>query len=144
MKESISKRRVVLVALLVLNLVLSSAVLVLEFVEKYSESYTRDQYILYIGTNDKDTNLQEIPFDECQMRVEKVCLEYVTGFTLTQGNGVWTDDEGNIVKEKTLICLIDGATADEINAIVDRLLIELNQSSILIEHQKLNYLYRGR
>ena len=144
MKECSSKTRAILVSLLVLSLLFSSAVLVMEIVEKVSETNTRDQYTLYIGTNDKDTNSQEIPFDECQMRVEKVCLEYVTGFTLSEGDGVWKDDAGNIVKEQTIICIIDGATADEINSFVDRLLIDLNQSSILIDHQRVSYTYRTR
>ncbi len=100
-----------------------------------SDALEQTKYVLYIGTNDKDTYQQEIPYDECVQKVTEICTRYVGGCTLSEANGYWTDDSGEITKEQSIECVLEDVTEDQVHQIADEVLKELNQNSILIETQ---------
>lgn len=100
---------------------------------------TKAKYILYIGTNDKDTNKQLIPTEEAKKKVDAICAKYVDGYTVFDANGGWKDETGTYAHENTLVCFFYDVTEDQIKNIMDDVLKELNQSAIFVE--KLNSVY---
>jgi hypothetical protein len=133
MKKQHSKIQIAIAVLLIVNLIGTGIVLYKLFGRNSSDS--EPEYVLYIGTNDKDTYKSEIPYDECVSDVTDICLDHVDGFTISEARGVWKDDTGTSTFENTIVCRFDGANEEQINAICDDVLTALNQNSILIEKQ---------
>ena len=61
------------------------------------------QYVMYVGTNDKDTYKMEMSQEEARNIVDQVCLKYFEGYTLQDATGAWTDETGTITHEYTLV-----------------------------------------
>ncbi len=93
------------------------------------------KYVLYIGTNDKDTYKQEIPYDECVAKVTEICTRYTGGCTLAEATGYWKDDSGEITTEQSIQCTLEDITLEQVHQIADAVRTALNQNSILIETQ---------
>lgn len=102
------------------------------------------KYTLYIGLNDRSTYKQVLSNDEAENRVRKIVLKHVTGFSMIQGKGAYTDDKGVVTRENSLVVEIYDASEEQVKAIMDDILKELNQESILIEKQMVDYeFYEG-
>ena len=125
--------------LLVLNLVATGVLLHTHLSESAKDLSTK--YTLYIGTNDKDTYQQEIPFDECREIVTEICARHTGGGTIADATGFWQDDSGVITTESTIQCILEDISEEDVHAIADEILTALNQSSILIETQEITYHY---
>ncbi len=91
------------------------------------------KYTLYIGTNDKDTYQPVMEFDECLKKVTEICTKYTDGCTIFEANGYWKDDNDAITKERTIACILEDISLENVHKICDETIIALNQSSILIE-----------
>ena len=101
-----------------------------------------DQFVMYVGTNDKDTYKLEITKEEAREIVDEVCLRlFPYGYTLQEATGAWTDEANNITHEYTLVCYFDGADIGTVHKAADELIEKLNQNSILIEHKLINIDY---
>ena len=48
---------------------------------------TSTQYVMYVGTNDKDTCQPEHSSEEAMDIVDRVCLKYFEGYTLQEATG---------------------------------------------------------
>ncbi|MBO6229583.1 MAG: DUF3574 domain-containing protein [Ruminiclostridium sp.] len=99
------------------------------------------QYVMYVGTNDKDTYRLEMTEEEAKNIVDEVCLKYFEGYTLQEATGAWTDEKKNITHEYTLVCYFDGADKETVYKAADELIEKLNQNSVLIEEDKINIEY---
>lgn len=99
------------------------------------------QYVLYVGTNDKDTNKAEISFQDCKEIVKEICLNYVDGCTISEADGIWKADNQSMVEEKTIVCLFDDAKKEQIESIADEIIKELNQNCILMEQNQTEITY---
>lgn len=140
----------VLAVVTVLNLVatvcLSMYIFILhdnnKLFEKQFESGVK--YILYIGTNDMDTYTQLIPTNEAKEKVNAIFAKYVDGYTQSYSNGGWKDETGTLTQEETLVYTLYNVTEDQLRTIMDEVLEELNQSSILVEEQQSHYTYYSR
>lgn len=105
---------------------------------------TEYKYNMYVGLNDKDTYTQLISDDEAEKIVSQICLKYVDGYTVTKRQGVYKDEKGVVTKENSLVYEFYSATDEEIKKIMDEALVKLNQNSILIEKEKVDYsFYEG-
>lgn len=142
--------RWVIVALLALNLAVSGGIIAYLGGTNASESAesilpfettAQGKYVLYIGTNDKDTYTQQIPLDEAERIVSEICSRHVTGYTVQRAEGGWTDESGVLTKEQTLVYSFDSIQEEDLIAIMDEVLLQLNQASILVERQDLTYCY---
>ena len=123
----------VIAILLGLNMVLTS-ILFGSFINNNIQSKSETtKYTLYIGTNDKDTYKEEIPFDECMSKVTDICVEYTGGCTIFEATGYWKDDSNAITKERTIGCILEDIEKEIVYKICDKVIIALNQNSILIE-----------
>lgn len=136
--------------LLVINLAVSGGIIVYlagdrEEVSATSalpfETAAQGKYVLYIGTNDKDTYTQQIPLEEAEQIVNEICCKYVEGYTVQQAEGGWVDESGTRTEEQTLVYSFDAVQEEDLIAIMDEVLLRLNQASILVERQDLTYCY---
>ena len=99
--------------------------------KRNNNSYS--QFRLYIGTNDKDT-YQSMDQEEARNKVDNICTTYFSnGYTLQEAIGSWKDESGSITHEYTLVCYVSGVDISTIHKASDEMIVQLNQSSILIE-----------
>lgn len=99
------------------------------------------KYLLYIGTNDKDTYQQEIPTEEAKEIVNSICTRYTGGYTASDAKGGWVDETDTLTQENTLVYAFYDVTEDQLICIMNDVLRELNQNSILVEKQYAVYTY---
>ena len=101
------------------------------------------QYVMYVGTNDKDTYQPEHSQEEARDIVDRVCLKYFEGYTLQDATGAWTDETGEITHEYTLVCYFDGADKETVYRAADEIIEVLNQNTVLIEKDEITTEYYG-
>ena len=101
------------------------------------------QYVMYIGTNDKDIYMQLIPTDEAKAIVNEICARHVGGYTVSTAEGGWVDGNGILTQETTLIYVFTNASETQMYAIMDEAIAALNQSSILIEKRYVTSTFYG-
>lgn len=102
---------------------------------------TGEKYILYIGTNDKEAYTQLIPTDEAREIVNEICARYTDGYTGSDARGGWVDENGMLTQENTLVYEFYQIEEETLVRIMDDILAELNQNSILVERQQAVYTY---
>lgn len=93
---------------------------------------TDTQYVLYLGTNDKDTNEPVFAPDEAKEHAQKILIEHFGGYTIQEASGGWVDAD-TLYKEYTLVIYLSDTNADEVHKACDDLIKEFNQSSVLIQ-----------
>lgn len=131
----------ILPILLALQLVLSAGVIVYLCVNHAAAQGESVAYTLYIGLNDKDTNVQEMTTEAARATVDDICLRHVGGFTAYEAQGGWTDDDGMLVRENTLVYVFYDATEAQITAIMDEVLAALRQSAVLVSTETVRMSY---
>ena len=99
------------------------------------------QYVMYIGTNDKDTYKMEMTQQQARDTVDEICLKYFDGYTLQEAIGSWTDEKNNITHEYTIVCYFDGADKETVYTAADEIIEALNQNTILIEENEIRMEY---
>ena len=128
----------VIAVLLICNLI-AAGVLLGARADQSADGQTK--YTLYIGTNDKDTYQQEIPFDECRRIVTEICTRHTGGCTLSDATGFWMDDAGVITSEQTIQCVLEDISEEDVHAIADEVIAALNQNSVMIETQQVTTVF---
>lgn len=133
-----------LVILLVLNFCIT-AVLGFFLIRMYSNQKTdvTDQYVMYVGTNDKDTYTQIIPTEEAKDTIDHICFKYLEGYTIQDATGSWVDEKGEATHENTIVCYFDGTDKETVHKIADEVLKELNQNTVLIEQDQIKTEFYG-
>ena len=91
------------------------------------------QYVLYLGTNDKDTNKPVFTQEEALEKARDILIEYFGGYTIQEALGGWVGDDGQLYREYTLVIYLSGTTADQVHAAADELVSVFRQSSVLIQ-----------
>lgn len=123
------------IALLVLTLAalcMSAASLLMA--SRTVEPERRDvQYVVYLGTNDKDTNAPVFTPEEAKEKADEILIRHFGGFTIQEALGGWLDDDGTEFHEYTLVIYLSGTDSESVRAAADELLREFNQSSVLIQ-----------
>ncbi len=95
---------------------------------------TKDiQYVLYLGTNDKDTDEPVFPPEEAKEHLKDILIQRFGGYTITDANGGWIGDDGTEYKEYTLVIYLSDTTLDDVHSLCDELIEFYNQSSVLIQ-----------
>lgn len=90
------------------------------------------KYTLYVGLNDKTTHNQEIATLDAYKVVSNI-LTATGGATITEGRGIYTHDDGTVIQETTLVCMIFGAPEESIREAALQIKSALNQESIAFE-----------
>ena len=90
------------------------------------------QYVLYLGTNDKDTNKPVFTQTEAMERAKEILIKRFGGYTIQEAHGGWIDD-GTEYQEYTLVIYLSDTTPDAVHAAADELIEVFRQSSVLIQ-----------
>ena len=144
-----SKTTVLAVVLSILSLCCSVVCVVLLLARTSAESTPVEdtaesiQYVMYVGTNDKDTYQPKHSQEEARNIVDQVCLKYFEGYTLQEATGAWTDETSQITHEYTLVCYFDGADKATVYRAADEIIEALNQNTVLIEEDNIAIEYYG-
>ena len=90
------------------------------------------QYVMYLGTNDKDTNKPVYTPDQAKEKAQEILLDHFGGYTIQEANGGWID--GDIVyTEYTLVIYLSDTDLESVHAAADDMIKAFNQSSVLIQ-----------
>ena len=101
------------------------------------------QYVMYLGTNDKDTNQPVFTPEESITKAEEILLAHFGGYTIQEANGGWIDD-GIEFQEYTLVIYLSDTDLEKVHEAADELIREFHQSSVLIQaNQTVTEFYSG-
>ena len=121
---------------IVISLVSFSLLLVNMNNNKKVETVKEDvQYVLYLGTNDKDTNTPVFSEDVAQEELKKILIKHFGGYTIQEAHGGWVD-EGTTYQEYTLVIYLSDTTLDKVHLACKDMIEKFNQSSVLIQSNK--------
>lgn len=90
------------------------------------------QYVMYLGTNDKDTNQPVFPAEQAKEKAEEILLNHFGGYTIQDATGGWVD-ENAVYQEYTLVIYLSATTLADVHAAAKEMIREFNQSSVLIQ-----------
>ena len=93
------------------------------------------QYVMYLGTNDKDTNEPVCNPDEAKEKAADILVDHFGGYTIQEANGGWKDGD-TLYREYTLVIYLSDTTSEDVHAAADDLIEAFNQSSVLIQENK--------
>ena len=91
------------------------------------------QYVLYLGTNDKDTNQPVFTPEEARRQAQDILVKHFGGYTIQEANGGWVGDDGALYQEYTLVLYLSDTTPEAVHAAADDMISVFNQSSVLIQ-----------
>ncbi len=91
------------------------------------------QYVLYLGTNDKDTNKPVFSPAEAKKKLKEILIKNFGGYTIQEAEGGWVDDDGTEFEEYTLVIYLSDTTREKVHEVSDKLISLFHQSSILIQ-----------
>ena len=139
------KLGITILACSTLAILLSICAIVLVFVKgdsKKAPNYDT-QYVLYLGTNDKDTNLPVYSKEEAKEKLIEILIEYFGGYTIQEANGGWKDGDV-LYTEYTLVIYLSDTSIEEVHSACDKMIEVFRQSSVLIQaNQTLTEFYSG-
>lgn len=139
-----SKKTGIITAVIAVISLICSAASMAAMVRMYmSGSESATQYVMYVGTNDKDTYQLEHTKEEAMNIVDEICLSHFDGYTIQEATGSWMDEKNNITHEYTIVCYFDGADRDTVYAAADEIIEALNQNTVLIEEADIRMDYYG-
>ena len=108
-----------------------------------SAQWEDTQYVLYLGTNDKDTNEPVFAPEEAKEHAKSILIDHFGGYTIQDANGGWIDGD-KIYQEYTLVIHLSDTTLEDVHDACVDLIKEFNQSSILIQsNQTTTEFYSG-
>ena len=115
---------------------LSVACIILIFVgpkNSGAEGEGEVQYVLYLGTNDKDTNEPVFSPEEAKNILKVILISRFGGYTVQEANGGWIGEDGMEYQEYTLVIYLSDTTMDDVHELCKELIQRFNQSSVLIQ-----------
>ena len=89
--------------------------------EAQAESEGDVQYVMYLGTNDKDTNKPVFTQAEAMEKAKEILISHFGGYTIQEAHGGWIDDDGTEYQEYTLVIYLSDTTLDAVHAAADEL-----------------------
>ena len=134
-------------ALILSALALAAAVTALAIAVRPAEqpSSVEDvQYVMYVGTNDKDTNEPVLPPEEARAKAQEILLRHLGGYTIQEANGGWIDGE-KVYTEYTMVIYMSDTVPEKVHAVGDEMISAFHQSSVLIQaNQTRTEFYSGQ
>ena len=102
------------------------------------------QYVMYVGTNDKDTNEPALPPEEARAKAQEILLRHLGGYTIQEANGGWIDGE-KVYTEYTMVIYMSDTVPEKVHAVGDEMISAFHQSSVLIQaNQTRTEFYSGQ
>ena len=87
-------------------------------------------YKMYIGLKDKDTKKQRIPTFLAARQIEKTVCDYIGGATIYRARGCYKHENGQVVRENTVIVETSCDNEQVVLECVKTLKVKFNQESI--------------
>ena len=129
-----SSKIAVIIAVAALCISMAGIVIVLCANKKREEALVKDiQYVLYLGTNDCDTNEPVYSPEEAKEVLKGILISRFGGYTIQDANGGWVDDDGTEYQEYTLVIHLSDTNEQDVHSLCDELIKVYNQSSVLIQ-----------
>lgn len=131
-------RKLVITAMVIsiITLIISVAALITSMNKPLPEVETEKsgdvQYVLYLGTNDKDTNKPVFTPEEAKEKAEEILLDHFGGFTIQEAHGGWKDEE-KVYSEYTIVIYLSDTNLDEVHSAAKEMIDTFHQSSVLIQ-----------
>ena len=97
-----------------------------------SEWASDTQYVLFLGTNDKDTNKPVFNQAEAMEKAKDILIRHFGGYTIQEASGGWIDGD-KVYQEYTLVIYLSDTTLDKVHEAADEMVDVFRQSSVLIE-----------
>ena len=97
-----------------------------------AEAYPDTQYVLYLGTNDKETNKPVFTQQEAMEKAREILISHFGGYTIQEAHGGWVDN-GTEYQEYTLVIYLSDTTDEAVYGAADELIDTFHQSSVLIQ-----------
>ena len=101
--------------------------------EEMTEDTGSIQYVLYLGTNDKDTNKPVFTQSEAMEKAREILIRLFGGYTIQEAHGGWIGDDGMEYQEYTLMIYLSDTTADQVHTAANELIDVFRQSSVMIQ-----------
>ena len=90
------------------------------------------QYVMYLGTNDRDTNKPVFTQQEAMEKAREILISHFGGYTIQEAHGGWIDN-GTEYQEYTLVIYLSDTTDEAVYGAADELIDTFHQSSVLIQ-----------
>ncbi len=100
--------------------------------EKEAEPPKDTQYVLYLGTNDKDTNEPVFSREDAKVKAEEILVKHFGGYTIQEAEGGWKDGD-TVYEEYSLVIYLSDTKPEEVHAAADEMIKTFHQSSVLIQ-----------
>ena len=113
-------------------LVLLAALALPAAAEQPAGEWKNIQYVMYLGTNDKDTNQPVFTQAEALEQLKAVLIRHFGGYTIQEAQGGWVEN-GKLYQEYTLVIYLSDTTLEQVQAAADELVPLFRQSSVLIQ-----------
>ncbi len=102
------------------------------------------QYVLYLGTNDKDTNEPVFTPKEAKEKAEEILMNHFGGYTVQEAEGGWADGY-TLYQEYTLVIYLSNTDLDAVHKASNELIQVFHQSSVLIQaNETMTEFYDGK
>ena len=98
-----------------------------------AEAAEQVQYVMYLGTNDQETNKPVFTQAEAMEKARQILINHFGGYTIQEAHGGWIGDDGVECQEYTLVIYLSDTTEEAVHAAADELIATFNQSSVLIQ-----------
>ena len=98
-----------------------------------AEAYPDTQYVLYLGTNDKDTNQPVFTETEAMEKAREILISIFGGYTIQEAHGGWIGDDGKEYQEYTLVIYLSDTTEEQVHKAAQEFIKVFHQSSVLIQ-----------
>ena len=143
MKRNLSSLNTIL-SLIAIALAVMALVSVYKPAKQESSQQGEVQYVMYLGTNDKDSNEPVFTPEEAKTAAEEILLKNFGGYTIQEANGGWIDDD-KVYREYTLVIYLSDTSQDQVHAAADEMIDVFHQSSVLIQaNQTQTEFYEGQ
>ena len=97
-----------------------------------SENDSNTQYVLYLGTNDKDTNKPVFTQAEAQEKAKEILVRHFGGYTMQEASGGWLDGD-TLYQEYTLVIYLSDTNEEAVHTAADELIETFRQSAVLMQ-----------
>lgn len=138
------KAGIVLSVLSIIAIVLSVVALIICLKPAGKDAEKTDvQYVMYLGTNDKDSNEPVFTPDEAKKKAEAILIDHFGGYTIQEASGGWIDG-GTEYQEYTLVIYLSDTDLESVHRAADEMIVAFHQSSVLIQaNQTVTEFYSG-
>lgn len=128
------KTNIVVLVVAIVALCTACASLIIVLCSKPAAEARQDiQYVLYVGTNDKDTARPVCSPAEALEKAKSLLISRFGGYTVQEAQGGWIGDDGTVFQEYTIMIHLSDTDLATVHAVCDDFIKAFNQSSILIQ-----------